>query len=348
LLAWRNCQEIAGEAVHRRKSHEHRTSVRKGADVRLSSQNLPDIENVTEADIERAFDNGAIGKFVHLWSSADTFIQAGSRGTPSKCVPPDHPALKHHWAFIHRTGSEPWTLEHIELVDVREYETEEYLTLEQVKRVFIEYLRGDPEWMQPYTWVQAGQGSSKPPVVVITETEWLSFTQPITMLDLLRGKASDRNLRLFAIACCRRIWPHIADERSRRAVELAALDVDGLVSAEERIAAAQAAADALTDAFFNLDIRSNGHLYHAAWAAALCLHTAEIPLRTPISEPVISGAFDCAMNAAINSASAATIAKVDITCSKVQMHAQLDVDTNAEYAAQCDLLRDIFGYPFGA
>jgi hypothetical protein len=128
----------------------------------------------------------------------------------------------------------------------------------------------------------------------------------------------------------------------------AALDVDGLVSAEERVAAAQAAADALTDALFNLDIRSNGHLYHAAWAAALCLHTAEIPLRTPISEPVISGAFDCAMNAAINSASAAAIAKVDTTSPKDQMHAQLDVDTNAEYAAQCDLLRDIFGYPFGA
>jgi hypothetical protein len=316
------------------------------AGVRLSSQNLPDIENVTEADVERTFDNGAIGKFAHLWSSEDSFIQAGSRGTPSKCVSPDHPMVKHHWAFIHRTGSEPWTLEHIQLTDVREYETEEFLTLEQVKRVFVAYLRGDPEWKQPYTWVKAGQGASKPRAVVITEADWLSFTQPITMLDLLRGKASDRKLRLFAIGCCRRIWPHIVDERSRRAVELSALDVDGLVSAEERVAAAQAAAQALTDAFFNLDIRSNGHLYHAAWAAAFCLHISEVPLRTPIYEPVISGAFDCAMNAAINSASAAAIAKVDTASPKDQMHAQLEVDMDAEYAAQCDLLRDIFGYPF--
>jgi hypothetical protein len=207
-------------------------------------------------------------------------------------------------------------------------------------------LRGDPGWRQKHTWVKAGQGASKPPVVVITEADWLSFTHPITMLDLLRGKASDRNLRLFAIACCRRIWPHIADERSRKAVELAMLDVDGLASAEERVAAAQAAADALTDSFFNLDIRFNGHLYHAAWAAALCLHTPEVPLRTPISECVISGAFDCAVNAAVNSAYAAGIAKVDATSPKDQMHAQLEVDTNAEFAAQCHLLREIFGYPF--
>ncbi len=82
--------------------------------MRLSSQNLPEIENVSEADIDRAFENGAIGKFVHLWSSDDSFIQAGSRGTPSNCVPPDDPEVKDHWAFIHRTGSEPWALEHIE------------------------------------------------------------------------------------------------------------------------------------------------------------------------------------------------------------------------------------------
>jgi hypothetical protein len=316
--------------------------------MRSSSHNLADIDNVTEADIERAFDSEAVIGFARLGTSDESFIQAISRGTPSKCVPPDHPRVKPHWAFIHRTGSEPWILEHIELVDVREYETEEFLTLEQVKRVFVAYLRGDREWNQPYVWAQAGQGASKPRAVVITEAEWLSFTQPITMLDLLRGNASDRNLRLFAVACCRRIWPHIADERSRTAVELAALDVDGLVNAQERVAAAQAAANALTDAFFNLDIRFNGHLYHSAWAAALCMHTAEIPLRTPISEPEISGAFDCAMYAAMNSACAAGIAKADITCAKDLMHAQLEVDTNAEYAAQCDLLRDIFGYPFRA
>ncbi len=220
---------------------------------------------------------------------------------------------------------------------MREYQAEGYLTLGQVKRAFVEYLRGDQSWRQEYTWVEAGQGPSRTPVVAITEADWLSCTQSTTMLGWLRNKASERNLRLFMIACCRRIWPHIVDERSRRAVELAELDVDGRLADDERVASARAAADALAEAFANLDIRSNGHLYHAAWAAALCSHTAQVPLHTPIYKPAISGAFDCAMVAAINCAYAAAISKVHAIDSKIEKHARLATETDAEYAAQCHL-----------
>jgi hypothetical protein len=62
----------------------------------------------------------------------------------------------------------------------------------------------------------------------VTEQEWNNCTSTLEMLAFLHkpGK-SDRKLRLFAAACCRRHWDVLADARSRRAIEVGEAYADG-------------------------------------------------------------------------------------------------------------------------
>src|SRR4051794_36539869 len=75
----------------------------------------------------------------------------------------------------------------------------------------------------------------------MTEAEWLACTDPTPMLEFLRGKASDRKLRLFAVACCRHVWALIKDEPFRSAVRAAELFADRLITKEEMSKAREAA-----------------------------------------------------------------------------------------------------------
>jgi hypothetical protein len=62
----------------------------------------------------------------------------------------------------------------------------------------------------------------------VTEAEWLSCTDPETMLQFVRGNASDRKLRLFACACCRRVG-YLLDGWSQNLVDVVEQYVDGSV-----------------------------------------------------------------------------------------------------------------------
>jgi hypothetical protein len=64
------------------------------------------------------------------------------------------------------------------------------------------------------------------------ESYWRETTNPGGMLDLLTGRASERKLRLFACACCRRLWPVLSEETGRPAVEAAEAYADGLIGDE--------------------------------------------------------------------------------------------------------------------
>jgi len=53
------------------------------------------------------------------------------------------------------------------------------------------------------------------------------------MLDFLQGKASERKLRLFACACCRRIWQIMPYDEEREAVEVLERHLGGAASPDE-------------------------------------------------------------------------------------------------------------------
>ncbi len=76
----------------------------------------------------------------------------------------------------------------------------------------------------------------------MTEAEWLAATDAQPMLAFLRDRVSDRKLRLFAVACCRRIWHLLSDDRSRAAVEAAEQYADGSASGEQLRAVSAAVA----------------------------------------------------------------------------------------------------------
>jgi hypothetical protein len=53
----------------------------------------------------------------------------------------------------------------------------------------------------------------------MTEAEWLACTDPTPMLADLPPATGERKLRLYAVACCRRIWDRLPEEDCRRAVD---------------------------------------------------------------------------------------------------------------------------------
>ncbi len=72
----------------------------------------------------------------------------------------------------------------------------------------------------------------------ITEEKWLGWdTHPIDLANFALRRASERKIRLFAVACCDLVAHRTVDSRSRRAVKVALRHADGTASDQELIEA---------------------------------------------------------------------------------------------------------------
>jgi hypothetical protein len=149
------------------------------------------------------------------------------------------------------------------------------------------------------------------------EAEWFACTNPHQLLGYVRGRASRslkgrRKLRLFACAAVRGIWPHLTDERSRRAVEVSERYADGLAGVDE-------------------------------------LRTAREEAESPLGSGGGVGAPQAAATVVEEDVRRATQVIVHVSSAPLPPSAgvqKIRSRWDAEFRRLCDVLRDIFGNPF--
>ena len=170
----------------------------------------------------------------------------------------------------------------------------------------------------------------------MTETQWLEGTDLRAMLLHIAEKASMRQARLFAVACCRRAWDHFVDVRSREAVQAVELLADGLADEEDLEAVVQRARDA-TDP-------GQGRPCYSLEA----LHTPHRHASVAASWAIRSLPDQIMMETARQVARAVGMVAVAAADPGLDLHAVRRVAEEGEADQQRHLLCDIFRNPFRA
>jgi hypothetical protein len=216
----------------------------------------------------------------------------------------------------------------------------------------------------------------------MTEAEWLAAAEPGPMLEFLGGRASDRKLRLFNCACVRRVWQLLPEGALRRGVDVAERYVDGRCDDAEHAQAAREAADAYAVLGGAGDAALERYVVRGSmdWEAARALNDETLDdaefdryweaIRTAYRQvrlsredvPLVVARYEAAMAAYMGSfrevrlTGWAEYMYVHGSAAVAVSDAALQADPPAEgeedrflqpnrreLAAQCGLLRDIFG-----
>ena len=149
----------------------------------------------------------------------------------------------------------------------------------------------------------------------MTERQWLNAKSTVEMHPRCRRdrKRDLRKERLFACACCRRLWDRLSDVRSRAVVEAAENYADGLI---DKAALARARVEAVRATRF-------------------------APAPAPGSSYSPEAAVECLGNLEPYDVFFACTGRVVMAAASYRVNTR-----RAEEAVQAKLLRDIFGNPF--
>lgn len=181
----------------------------------------------------------------------------------------------------------------------------------------------------------------------MNEDQWLSGTNPTVMLEFLWGnrtvsemqespewRSYDRKARLFSVACCRRLWPLLTDERLREAVLTAERHTDGKA----------------TDAEMRATVKATHRFNHAPLGSAVYATAQFHPGAAIFRASTVS-------QAAVQAMAWSHVRPIPPTATphllrepqpgarppRTRPREQRTKVKEVERAAQCVLLRDIFG-----
>jgi hypothetical protein len=151
----------------------------------------------------------------------------------------------------------------------------------------------------------------------ITEKEWFAAKSVVPLREWVKDhlKTALRKQRLFATACCYRLWDHLKDERSRKAIEASEKFADGMINKKALIAARISATAAARKA----------------------------------PEPPVNSGVSWTPEDAAQILANLNVSDMLIACTARVLYATANLGLRtrrAEEAEQAKLIRDVFGNPF--